>query len=324
MTTPITYTLASTANYKFNIVRMGFSNYDQVSYLYKTDFPDVEITRPDIAVDLGLIHSNYLVTVNGYVFNTVYTGGRLYLPLAAKSMLRSRANVVGMLNLGKVGTPIKTAITPSMISLDLNTLAYDKVFITLPNPVAQPLLIMGGYIIPYNDQYFYRVSDNTFALCLSKLQYSEKLYELYKYRDIFADLGVDVSTTNPEMVDANVVRSQTVITKFLSLGNSFMVDLQTPTLSLKKVYLERSNVPGSFRTEVPPNLPMFVGCGKLCEYMVTGTADAKYLVTTQDMHYNNYLFSAMPALDVKVINNARVVGNTYSLTPAFFLEMKGS
>lgn len=317
----VTYTLASRANYKFNIVRMGYSNYDDVSYLYKSDFPDVEVTRPGYSTSLGAIHNKFLITLNGYVHNTVYSEGRLYIPGATKCMLHSRLNMVGLINLGSVAPSLtKTPITLDMVSSELNQLTYDKVIITMPTPVEQPLLIMGGYIVPYNEQSFYRISDTAFALCLSKLQYTEKLYELGRYRRIFEELGVTVSPLNPEAVDANELRSELVIRKFLSLGNSFMVDLKTAPLVSKKIYLEHSSVPSSFRTEIEPILPMFVGYGKLCEYSLDQTG-LKYLVTTQDTHYNNHLFSSIPQRDLTIMNANRQPGNTYTLSEAFFLEL---
>lgn len=324
-TTPkMTYMLAARAGYKFDIVKMGFNVYDQLSYLYKADFPDMEIKRPNQS-GLQELHEKYLITVNGYVYNTVYSQGRLYAPKAAEGMLRSRSNAVGIVSLEDISTNItKHAITPAMVTTDLNILSYDKVFITFATPIAQPVLVMAGYIIPYNEQYFYRVSDNAFALCLSKLQYHEKLYELLRYRDIFKDLGVEVSPTNPTMVDVQELRSDTVIKRFLSLDNSFVVDLGVPSVALRKIYLEHSNVPGNFRTEIAPNMPMIVGYGKLCEYAVVDVGLNKYTVSTQDYHYNNYLFSGTAQRDLEVSNTHRKPGSTYHLTHAFFLEMTTS
>lgn len=318
----ITYKLASEAGYKSSIVRMGFNNYDPVSLMYKVDFPDMELKRPMHEDSLAQVHSNCLVTVNGYVYSTVYSESRLYVPNATKTMLKTRANAVGIINLAGVSNTItKTAITPPMVTTDLNTLAYEKVFITMPTAVKYPLLIMAGYIIPYNEEYFYRVSDNAFALCLNKLQYTEKLYELSRYRDIFADLEVDVSPLNPQMVDANVVRSENTIRKFLSLHNSFMVDLGVETFSTKRIYLEHSTIPGNFRTEVAPILPLFVGYGKLSEYAIS-SGGTKYTVITQDAHYNNHLLSHMPQRKLNVMNDQRKPGATYGLAEAFFLDMR--
>lgn len=316
------YQLGSTANYRFNLTKMGEHGYDPLAYFYKNDFPEVEITRHGTDTDLSLVHNTCLMTVNGYVHRTEYINNKLYIPQATASMLRSRANVTGLLDFSKL-TPslVKIALTASMVTDDLNTLAYDKVFITAPVTVQQPMLVMAGYLVPYDEECFYRVSDTAFALRLSRLSYMEKLYELSHYRDIFKDLGVEVSPLNPQMVNAEEVRSLAVIRKFLSLHNSFLVDLQTDNLSFKKVYLEHSNIPGTFTTEVPPTMPLFTGYGKVSEYAVQRSNGSKYDVHTQDCHYNNHLLSHMSPDKCKVYNDHRVPGQTHRLSQAFFLDI---
>lgn len=318
----VTYQLASSASYRFNITKVGENSYDELSYFYKSDFPDVEVTRPTTGTDLLKVHESCLLTVNGFVHTTAYSQKKLYILNATKGMLRARANVVGILDFSALTPKLKKfTITPQMVSVDVNTLAYDKVLITFEEPVVQPVLVMAGYLVFYDPECFYRISDNSFALRLSKMQYMEKLYELSRCRDIFKDLEVPVSPLNPEMVDADTVRSLTTIAKLLSLENSFMVDLGTDNLSLKKIYLEHSKIPGTFATEKSPALALITGYGKVSEYSVQMNNDIKYSVYTQDMHYNNYLLSHMKPQTCKVYNDNRLPGQTHGLTQAFFLDI---
>lgn len=318
----VRYQLGSTANYRYNIVKIGFTEYDDLAYMHKKEFPDVEITRPSTDTDLERIHKTCLMTVNGYIYNSLFQANRLYIPGATASMLRSKANVTGVLDFSSFTSDlIRRAITPSMIATEPNILAYDKVFITFPVEVMQPMLVMGGYLVPYSPEYFYRVSDSSFVLCLSKLNYTEKLFETMRYRDIFKDLDVPVSEVNPQLVDANVTRSLATIRKYLSLSNSFMIDLGTPNLTTGKIYLEHSNIPGVFKTQIEPKFPMVIGYGKLNEYSVTKNAQGVYSVYTQDAIYNNHLVTYMPAQDTQVYNDHRVPGSTHRLSQGFFLDI---
>lgn len=318
----VNYLLGSTGNYRFNITKMGHHEYDQLAYIHKSDFPDVQVTRPKTDTDLLKVHQTCLMTVNGYVHSTTYTSGKLYIPQATHSMLKSKANVTGILDFSKVAPNMtKLSITPEMVTEDPGILAYDKVFITFNEPVQQPLLIMAGYIIPYDTDNFYRVSDTSFALCLSKLQYMERLYELSRYRDIFKNLEVPVSPLNPHMVDTEVVRSLMVIKRLLSTHNSFMVDLKIDNFSTKKIYLNHSKIPGTFTTQTLPNIPLFVGYGKVSEYTVRRDNEFRYTVHTQDCHYNNHLMSYMGQNKIKVFNDHRKPGDTHRLAQAFFLDM---
>ncbi len=316
-----TYQLASAANYKFNICKIGFNSYDPTAYYHKENFPDVEVTRPGTDTDLELLHKNFLMTVNGYVYSTEYIGGKLYIPNATMSMIRSRANAMGLINFTNLGQITKTKITPSMVTTDPIMPAFEKVIITFPDTVKQPILIMAGYMIFENPEYFYRVSDNVFALRLDRLNYVEKLYELNRYRDIFKELEVPVSNTNDTMVDGQVVRSEAVIKKVLSLHNSFLVNLDADNLSTTKIYLDKTSVPLNFRTEYKPIYPLIVGYGKVTEYFQEKPTDEKYVVSTQDGYYNNHLFSSQSYRDLAVYNDHRKPGTTYRLSPGFFLDI---
>lgn len=316
------YQLGSTANYRYDICRMGFENYDAQALMYKKDFPDVIVTRPGTDTDLGELHRGCLMTINGYVYSTVWDNNKLYIPQATKSMLRSRANEKGIIDLSRLSSNItKTKITTEMLSADLNQSCYEKIFIKMPHEVQRPILIMSGYMIFEDPEFFYRVSSDTFALRLSRLDYVEKLYELFRYRNIFEELSVPVSPNNDTMIDGEFVRSDVVVKRFLSNHNSFLVDLNTSNLSVKKVFLERSNIPGNFRTEIKPTMPLIVGYGKVSEYARRASNETKYTVTTQDAHYDNFLFSHQATRTIGEYNAHRLPGQTYRLTQGFFLDI---
>lgn len=316
-----TYQLANSANYKFNICKIGFNAYDPTAYYHKENFPDVEVTRPGTDTDLSLLHQNYLMTVNGYVYTTTMIGGKLYIPNATLSMIRSRSNAMGMINFTKLGAITKTNITADMITIDPILPPFERVVITFPELVKQPILVMAGYLVFENPEYFYRISDTAFVLRLDRLNYVERLYELNRYRDIFKELEVPVANTNDTMVDGALIRSELIIKRFLSLHNSFLVNLDADNLSVEKIYLDKTSVPLNFRTEYPPVLPLIAGHGKVTEYFQERSTDAKHVVVTQDGYYNNLVLSAQSYRDIDVYNGHRVPGTTYRLSPGFFLDI---
>ena len=321
-TVDINYQLANSAGYKFNIIKIGNYVYDPLAYYHKDNFPDIEITRPGSSTDMSLLHNKTLMTVNGYVHPTTYVDERLFIGNATKSMSKSKSNSVGILSFNKLSSPlVKTQITPDMVTAEEQQPMFNKAIITFSRDIGVPILCVCGYLIFENPEYFYRVSSNSFALRLDKLNYLEKLYELNRYRDIFADLEVPVSPNNSSMVDATVVRSNEVITRFLSSYNSFLVEVPTTSLTTSKLFLEQSNVPGNFRIEQQPFLPMIVGYGKIGEYIKRKTNDTKFTVYVNDAYYNNHIFSYLSTEDIQVYNDHRLPGRTYRLSPAFFLKM---
>lgn len=322
MRSSVRYQLATTSGYKFNIVKIGDSVYDELAYYHKDNFPDLEITRPNTTTDLNKLHTKALMTVNGYVYNTHVIDNKLYIPNATTSMLKSRQNNVGILSFNSLQNSLsKIKITESMISAEYPTTMFNKTIITFDRDIGYPILIIAGYMIFEHPEFFYRVSSNSFALRLDRLNYIEKLYELNRYRNIFDELGVPISPNNPSVIDGEVARSDLTIIKLLSTFNSFLVEVPVTSLTTNKIYLEHSNLPGNFRTEVEPNLPLFVGYGKLTEYTKRKNNDVKYNLYTCDAYYNNHLLTKLPPEEVKLYNDHRRPGNTYTLSPGFFLDI---
>jgi len=314
------YTLANTAGYKFDIVKIGQNTYDQLSYYQKENFPDVKISRANTSLDL--LHTKSLMSVNGFIYPTEYDGSNLFIPNATLNMLKSRANHIGIYSFNNLSDPlVKFPITSPMITTESSFSLYEKALITFPRPIGKFILVIAGYLVFEHPEYLYRVSPTTFVLRLDKLMFIEKLYELQRYRDIFTELNLPVDTTNPSLIDISLARSNDTIISFLTLNNSFLVELPVTNLLVDKIYLERSNIPGNFRTEIEPTLPIIVGYGKFGEYFKKKTNEYKYTVYLEDGYYNNYLISNLTYNDIKVYNDNRIVGNTYKLSRGYFLKV---
>lgn len=320
----LVYQLLNAAGYRFNICKAGRSVYDCLSYLYKDNFPDIEITRQGASIDTTEILNKCLITINGYVYNSEVIDNRLYVPNATLSMLKSRKNQVGMLSFDLQNNLVKIPIVPDMVVKDPPYTLYQRAIISFPQPVIKPVLILGGYLVFEDPSYFYRISDDTYVLKLELLPFMERLYETQRYRNIFSELDVQVSPNNPSALDPTEVTSDDTITKYLTLFNSFLVDLGVQSLNIDKVYLERSNIPETFRTQILPNKPLIVGYGKIAEYTYRQNVDTMYTVYTTDSYYNNHLLSYLDPNDIKIYNDHRDPRTTYYLSPAFFLSINAS
>lgn len=316
------YQLANTAGYKFNICKIGFNNYDELAYYHKDNFPDVEVTRPGTFTDMADIHNKCLMSVNGYIYPTELIDDRLFIANATKSMLKSRANHVGLISFNSLTSNlIKKPINISMVTPESPFTLYQKAIITFDEAIDTPILVICGYMVFEDPEVFYRVSDRSFALRLDRLNYIEKLYELNRCRDIFDELNIPTSINNPSVIDAGVARSDAAIISFLTSFNSFLVSVPIGGLELKRIFLEHSNVPGNFRTEIEPISPILVGYGKIGEYFKKKNNDTKWTVYLDDAYYNQHLVSNHSFTDIQLYNDHRVVGSTYRLTQAYFLSM---
>jgi len=323
--TTVKYQLLNTANYILNITKMNHFNYDELAYYHKDNFPDLEISRPNSNTDLQLLDTRSIVTINGLIYPTIYSGNRLYVPNATLNVLKSRKNNVGILSFNKLAVELKKhVIVPSMISSETPVSLFEKTILTFSSEIKHPILVIAGYPVFEHPEFFYRVSGNSFALRLDRLNYVERLYELSRYRNIFVDLNIPTSDNNPYLIDGGVARSNEVITNFLTTYNSFLIELDCSTFTTTKIYLEHSNIPGSFRTEIEPTYPIVAGYGKFTEYVKHRNNDHKYTVHIADPYYNNHLFSKLSTHQINLYNDHRNPNSTYNLSQAFFLKMEVS
>lgn len=319
----VKYRCANTSGYKFDLTDLDNTAYDKLAYYNKEDLPDVEITRPSTTTDLSVIDSRCLVTVNGYVYPTNYSGGRLFVPKATKCMLKSRINTIGITAFLDLKRPIeRLPIETSMITGEEGTPLYNKAIITFGREVGNVILVMCGYLIFEDTEFFYRVSNNSFVLRLDRLNYIERLYEVEHQRDIFKELAIPVSPNNSSMIDAEIATSDEVVAKFLTLFNSYLLEIPCSELSVAKRYMDYSSIPGSFRTSLTPDMPVFLGYGKIGEYIHVSRCEDKHTLYFSDTHYNNYIYLGGSSSEIKkVANDHRKVGDTYRISSAFFLDI---
>lgn len=314
------YRLAISLGYKSNIAKIGGHSYDPSQLENKANYPDLEITRPGIPVDMSEVYSRCLFTINGFLYPSLHEGNSIYIPNATHNLLKSRSNQVGIIS--SPSHLVTTKIEPEMITTDGNIPLFKKAIITFPEEVDTCILSLAGYPVFEQPEFFYRVSPTSFVLRLDRLDYVDRLYELNRYTNIFDDLGVENSINNPSMLDGNMIRSNLIVERFLSLHNSFIVEFPGRLLEPKRIYLEHSNVPGNFRTEVEPVLPMVGGKGKFIEYMSSKKNSIKYTIHTTDAYTNNHLYSKFTRDKLSMYNDHREPGRTYYLSQGFFLDVK--
>ena len=331
-TSHVIYKLMNNLGYKFSICQLGKNVYDDLAYYNKDNFPDIEITRPNIATDLTAIHNKALVTVNGYIYPTTYYNDKLYVANATKSMLKSRSNHIGLLSFLDLSNNInKLPIQPSMITTDPPFTLYQKAIITFNRDIGNFILSVCGYPIFENSEFLYRVSSNAIAIRLDRLNMLSKIYELSRYRDIITELEIPSSINNPSQISLENVYSEDTVVKFLSTFNSFLIEVPCDTLTTSPIYLERSHLPGIFTTQINKSYPIIVGNGKFSEHYVkravynfdlSEAERPSYKVHMNDAYYNNYAISSTSFSYTSMFNSSTLATDNYRLNRAFFLDIQ--
>lgn len=260
----VKYTSAHYARYAINYAKAGVE-YPQGS---SSDLlTDLSIRRDDLE-GTDALQKYCLFSINGFIHNSERINGIDYVKDGGRSMQLSRSNQMGLLSFMEVGELHRVPITSSMLGVEqgFQTMA-DRVKITVPTGHENKpcFLVMGGYILFIDGLVFNQVSERGFTLDLELAHYIDKLLESQLYIDL-SSLELFGSPINDGNLNIAQAKSDSTISKYLTLSQSFMVFVDTDKLFWNRVPLRHSNVPGLFTTYQEPEYPLFLGNGRMADY----------------------------------------------------------
>lgn len=317
------YRLAHDSGYHYDIAERGRNLYDKGALANKRDFRDIVISNPELGVEISCLHTNALVTINGFVHDTGMYDGKLYVLNAVPALLKTKSNQVGIIDFYDPDFSLdKRKIIPEMITKVEGFDLYQKAQVTFKEPVDGCIFILSGYLLEENDETCSRVSDRSFIISLEKLGLIDKIYELDVQYDIFEDMGIERSPNNENVVVEGSIFHDDSIMKFFTRINTFLVNIEDRYVKFETRALNPSPIPVYFRTNEEPIYPIVGGRGKLIEYKpVPGPLDTTMIFTT-DAHYNNLVSSYSPPGRTTLTNNHRLMGDRYRSSSLQFLMIE--
>jgi hypothetical protein len=312
--------------YNVDPIKMGVSI---TTPLLPTDYDSLRIYRNSPSTDMELFYNNCLVTVNGFFHRLDFDGTFAYVVNAMKSAFKSRQNQIGMWSFHDVGSLNYVPVTTNMIyTSDVNATLKDKAYIDLSKDHLgnaldltnkTVMLILGGYLIIPDGKALLQTNSNTFAVDFNQMPYLERLYESMENLDL-SSLGLQKSTANPSLIDTTQAYSDSVLTAYLMMSQSFFVIVDSPELFFNKIHLDKSHLPGMYISPFEPKYPMFINNGRVAEYWKVLEED-KWSVTVYQNYLVNRVFSYDSAENLAVISDARVPDRPFTLSPGMFLEV---
>lgn len=313
------YTDAFRGGYKAQIVGR---NAAFGALIPRAERKDLRIERPDPETDMQDVYNHCLVSVNGLFHITDTDGDYLYVLDGGASSLKSRQNQLGIWSFKNIA-PIKTKpIYPYMIHNqgDTSDLA-DRVYINTSEDTSGKtvMMVMGGYLVRPEKGIFFPVGNNTFCLNVGRLPLLQRFYESLPYLD-FTSLELDSSTTNSDQISLTQFYSNPVITKYLTLNQSFLVIIDKQDLFFNKHYIKHSNLPGMFTAYREPKQPLFTSHGKVAEYWKT-EEDGQWSVTVQDSYLQNKVFNSVTQGLTTMVSANNTPEKPFYNSRAYFLEI---
>lgn len=316
----IRYNDAFRAKYAITPCRAG---YDYPATYPRSELPDLHLTRPLYNTDITLIHTRCLVTVNGFLHMTDTDGEKTYVYKGHESLRKSNDNQLGIISFNDIGRLTKLPIKPAdIVKYDPARSLKDLVYLKVPESTEGKslLLSIGGYLVTPEPNVFWQVSDDIYALNLKALCYIERIYEANLYLQM--DIGLSESHVNKQMINLDEAWSDEVITRYLTLSQSFFILVDCPRLVFNKIYIRQSNLPGYFTSYQDPMFPLVVNYGKMAEYWKVYD-DGYWAVTVRDSFLKNFIFTERPQHHLNNVTDQMNPENRFYHSRGYLLEIAG-
>lgn len=316
-----TYSDAVMSGYKIDMCKVGYNF--PASYP-RSEKPDLVLTRPGYTTDMALLHKYCLISVNGYFHRTDTDGKKTYVYDGGKTNLKSNLNFVGILSFMDIGS-IKNVpiLAENITSGSTDTPLKDRLYFTVDEDLTNKtvILVLGGYLVFLKEGEFWPITDKTFAVNLGSFPLLERYFESRHYIDM-SPLGLDVSTVDPNVVNVEQFYSDVTIKRLFTLSQSFLVVINTPTLTQDKIHLKSGGAPGLIWAYQQPKHLLITGYGKTSEYI---SVDEKgmWSMYVGDNYYRNFVFEYSDKKTLVNVTENLSPNYRYRHGRAFMLQIGG-
>ena len=297
------YSDASVAGYNVNLYKI---NAPANNGLIRSQLTDAILSRPNYDTDLTNIHTHALVTVNGFFHRTDTDGTNAFIYDAGSTLENSDNNSVGIHSFINIGTINKITLQPSDITFSMNGGNNVKTYIKVNEDITNKtvMLVLGGYLVLLQADVFYQVGQNLFILNWCGLPILERYYDSKDILNL-SSLGLDVNSNSPSMINIENFFSESVLTNYLTLSQSFLVIIDNPNIFTQNVFIRNSGWNKVYTAYNKPTYAIFGQRGRVLDYFATEES-GQWTIDTNDNVLRNYSFSKTPLNMQSVITDTLV------------------
>lgn len=287
------------------------------------DKPHATLTTPEsYDTDYREMRDNCLVNVNGFYHFTDANSKGLHVVEANKTRTRSGKNFMGFYNFGPIGKLDYAKITPEMLAFekdqdDVVGRVYVKTGLDFSETT--PALVLGGYLILQQDEVLDIVSPGVLSLRMLRYPLLERYHESQPFFD-FSEFGQTYDPDDPTKVVENELYSETFLTKYFTMSQSFIVNIEAQGILTERKYPERDGVPNTFMYYERPKYPLVVGCGRHDPYWVQEEAGV-FQIRCMDSVKSTQMHLKAPRNSRPIADNSLYPGRAQRAGYGYFLSL---
>jgi len=266
----------------------------------------IKLTRED--TDFEHFYKHILVSINGYIHATDYDVNGAYVRDCVKSLDIAQVNHVGLISFENLGELHFEPITEDkLFKLSDNRPMKDGFGIKIDSECEDctVLLVIGGYLHTYQDGLFIRTGVNLLNVDFSSFNFLDRYLDSRRFLDL-TQLGLSQSPINPYFVSKEELYSDEVITKYLTMSQSFIVLLKAKDVIKEKVFVFR-NGKGllSYGSGIKPDYPLFMARGVIGNYWSKTEFGGLWSLSVQENRDDHYLYRTTNEDELDNIDDAR-------------------
>lgn len=273
-------------------------------------------------LDARVFYKNCLVSINGLIHRVDADSQYVYVLQAGNSNYLSRRNEVGIVNFQDVGELECVSITPDMLfKMHEDQPFANQIFIKSPVSAEgkTAALVMGGYLFLLDNLSFFRVAEDIFCLDTQSVALLDRFFESRSLIDL-SSLGLEYNGANKAQISREQLFSDEVLTKWMTLSQSFLVFIDSPGVTVTRTQLPETPFAKQYICYEEPTLPLVTGCGLIPPYWVTED-DGLFSLWVGDNVKPHYLFHTTPAAQSPMPADNRIPYNRESYSRAYFLDI---
>lgn len=291
-------------NYVTNLVRAR--NAIQASYSFnlckRTQSPTAAVPIGDMndlylhrfGTPIDILTKRSLITVNGYMHPHVpYYDGIAVVGGGSQHKLIGDLTV-GILSFAKVGDIQMVPITTDKISRYGAGIPYsDKVVIDVGRDLRNKsvIVVLGGYPL-ISSPLVSIVGDESGVITINT-----RTFDVVRHvNNSVGEINLEsCGIVSPDPIkgipplSTKYLRSDIMMLKYLTLPQSFIAIVDTPTLVVEKTTVPSSGLPDRHVTQLEPNLPIMDSNGRIIEYWIS-PQNGPFGILTRPDYYKNYLY----------------------------------
>lgn len=229
------------------------------------------------------VYDYCLVTINGFHHLLDHDDRFVYVPDGGRSWRKARVNTCGLMSFQHIGKVQRHRITFADIGLVSADIPMSKqVIITVPESMKGKSIMfsIGGYLVTPEENVCTRIADDLYVINTEMLDIVARYFESGKYLD-FSSLGLSEFPRDQDKVSLIELQSDEVMSKYLTLPQSFIIAVDTPRLAFRRSYVRHSHIPGQYSHHANPTSPLFLGRGRQADYW-KDQDEADWLITVEN------------------------------------------